>query len=589
MEKHFPKNVIKNISELINGELDLTAANGTRIGSEVGRKVKQRKRRTVTATQSQVNAMTKETRERDNTNDDQFLPEVDLSGLTERQRQVVTNMLKEECHSFARNDEDIGYIKDLELEINLTTNEPVQKNYVSVPRPLYPEVKQCIEDLLNNEFIRESKSAYSSPVVCIRKKDGTLRLCVDYRELNRKTVPDRHPIPRVQETLDSLGSNAWFSVLDQGELRDEIAIPYSHDVIVFSRTFDEHVEHLRTVLRRLREHSVKLKRRKCKLFKREVTFLGRVVSKDGYRMDPENINAVASLKNNIPHTIGDLRKMLGLLSYYRRYVSNFARKAKPLYDLVTQAATTDPCHDQENGNKNTRKEGKVPSSFKIAWTEIHQTVLEKLIDHLIIPLVLAYPIWHYQKPYIVHIDASKDGLGAVLYQEQEETMRVIAYASRSLTNVEKNYHLHAEKLEFLALKWAIADHFRDYLYYAPEFTDNNPLTYVLTSAGLNATGLRWIGELADFKFNICYRPGKLNGDANALSRMPMNIDDYMNACSEEVNRDAFQATVCGAKVQVEQFQTPLLFPPDITRADVSLNQASIDLKTAQNDDADIDR
>ena len=142
--------------------------------------------------------------------------------------------------------------------------------------------------------------------------------------------------------------------------------------------------------------------------------------------------------------------MLGLLSYYRRYVPNFARKAKPLYDLVTQAATTDPCHDQEEGNKNTRKKGKVPSSFKIAWTEIHQTVLEKLIDHLITPPVMAYP--DYQKPYIVHTDASKDGLGAVLYQEQEETMRDIAYASRSLTNAETNYHLHAGKLEFMARK-----------------------------------------------------------------------------------------------------------------------------------------
>ncbi|CAB4023409.1 Hypothetical predicted protein [Paramuricea clavata] len=137
----------------------------TPVEVKLAEKSSKEKERTVTATQSQVNAMAKETRERDNTNDDQFLPEVDLSALTERQRQVVTNMLKEECHSFARNDEDIGYIKDLELEINLTTNEPVQKNYVSVPRPLYPEVKQYIEDLLNNEFIRESKSAYSSPVV----------------------------------------------------------------------------------------------------------------------------------------------------------------------------------------------------------------------------------------------------------------------------------------------------------------------------------------------------------------------------------------------------------------------------------------
>ena len=285
-----------------------------------------------------------------------------------------------------------------------------------------------------------------------------------------------------------------------GDLRDDIAIPYLDDVIVFSTTFDEHVEHLRTVLRRLREHGVKLKQKKCKLFKREVTFLGRVVSEEGYRIDPENLNAVASLKNKTPQTIGELRKLLGLLSYYRRYVPNFAQKAKPLYDLVTRAANTDSDKEQAN---DTEKRGQVPSSLKIAWAKQHQTVLEKLIDHLITPPVMAYP--DYQRPYIVHTDASKDGLGAVLYQKQEETVRVIAYASRSLTNAEKNYHLHAGKLEFLALKWAITDQFRDYLYYAPKFTvftDNNPLTYVLTSARLNATGLRWIGELADFNFNI---------------------------------------------------------------------------------------
>ena len=122
-------------------------------------------------------------------------------------------MLREECNSFARSDEDVGCINDLELGINLTTHEPVQKNYVSVPRSLYLEVKQYIEDLLNKQFIKESRSAYSSPVVCIRKEDETLRLCVDYRKLNRRTASDRHPIPRVQETLDSLGGNSWFSVL----------------------------------------------------------------------------------------------------------------------------------------------------------------------------------------------------------------------------------------------------------------------------------------------------------------------------------------------------------------------------------------
>ena len=126
-------------------------------------------------------------------------------------------MLIEEQDRFAKDDYDIGTIRDLKLEINLEDKIPVQKNYVAVPRPLYPEVKSYIEDLLNRNFIWKSKSPYSSPVVCVRKKDQSLRLCVDFRALNQKTIPDRHPIPRIQETLENLGGNTWFSVHDQGK------------------------------------------------------------------------------------------------------------------------------------------------------------------------------------------------------------------------------------------------------------------------------------------------------------------------------------------------------------------------------------
>ena len=138
-----------------------------------------------------------------------------MSDLNEEQRQLVLKLLSEEEGSFAKNDDDIGQIPDLNLDIKLTDQTPVQKNYLAVPRPLYPEVKAYIEDLLNRKFIRPSSSPYSSPVVCVRKKDQSLRLCVDFRALNQKTVPDRHPIPRIQETLDNFGGNAWFSVLDQ--------------------------------------------------------------------------------------------------------------------------------------------------------------------------------------------------------------------------------------------------------------------------------------------------------------------------------------------------------------------------------------
>ena len=145
------------------------------------------------------------------------IKQINLDGLTDIQKQSALKLLCEEHSAFSKNDDDIGKVPNLKLNITLTDNIPVQKNYVAVPRPLYPEVKAYIEDLLNKHFICKSDSPFSSPVVCVRKKDQSLRLCVDFRALNQKTVPDRHPIPRIQETLDNLGGNAWFSVLDQGK------------------------------------------------------------------------------------------------------------------------------------------------------------------------------------------------------------------------------------------------------------------------------------------------------------------------------------------------------------------------------------
>ena len=142
---------------------------------------------------------------------------IHMEGLTPAQKQMALKLLAEEADSFAKDDNDVGCITDLELDLDLEDQTPVQKNYIAVPKPLYPEVKAHIEDLLNRNFIKRSSSPYSSPVVCVRKKDQNLRLCVDFRALNKKTRPDQHPIPRIQETLDNLGGNAWFSVLDQGK------------------------------------------------------------------------------------------------------------------------------------------------------------------------------------------------------------------------------------------------------------------------------------------------------------------------------------------------------------------------------------
>ena len=144
-------------------------------------------------------------------------PDVDLGNLTEDQKIAVAAMLREEAESFSKDDDDVGCADGLQLKINLSDNRPVQRNYTSILKPLYSEVEQYVEDLLNRGWVRKSRSAYSSPVVCVRKRDGSLRLCVDFREPSKRTVPDRHPLPRVQTTIENHGGNNWFSLLDQGK------------------------------------------------------------------------------------------------------------------------------------------------------------------------------------------------------------------------------------------------------------------------------------------------------------------------------------------------------------------------------------
>jgi hypothetical protein len=192
------------------------------------------------------------------------------------------------------------------------------------------------------------------------------------------------------------------------------------------------------------------------------------------------------------------------------------------------------------------------ASQKVSWTQAHQAALEQLLSHLTRAPVMAYP--DATCPYILHTDASENGLGAVLYQKQYDVLRIIAYGSRTLTPAEKNYDLHSGKLEFLTLKWAICDHFRDYLYYSPPFevfTDNNPLTYVLSSTKLNAIGLRWIGDLEDFNFTIRYQPGKANTDADMLSRMPEHMEQYVASCNRETSQDELRTVIKSVQLQDE--------------------------------------
>ena len=531
--------------------------------------------------------------------EDTWVPPADLSHLDERQREMVMNVLMEEKDVFSRNDTDIGDIKDFHMKIRLNDDVPVKEPYRRIPRNLYSEVRDYINDLLLNGWIRESDSSYSSPIVCVRKKDGGLRMCCDYRKLNGKTYADSQPIPRIQDILDGLAGKTWFSTLDmskayhQGYIEEEsrhltafatpwtlyewiripfglrnappafqrymntiladfrglICDPYLDDVLCYAEEFEKGVADLRKVLRRLKSRGIKLRAEKCEFLKKEVRYLGRLISGEGYRMDPEDSKALEKFREP-PKNVGELRSLLGFLGYYRCYIQNFARIVKPLYELLK-----DDGGKEQKVKKGAKRVGqKYDARGSITWNDQMQEIVEGLIAHLKSGEVIAFP--DFDLPFVMTTDASGYGLGAVLYQTQNGKDRVISYASRTLTDAETNYNLHSGKLEFLALKWAVTERFSDYLRYGTEpftiYTDNNPLTYVLTSAKLNATGLRWVADLAEFNFVIKYRPGKTNSDADGLSRRPLELSEMKRKCTESVEPSSVAAVMANTQVMGQE-------------------------------------
>ena len=247
---------------------------------------------------------------------------------------------------------------------------------------------------------------------------------------------------------------------------------------------------------------MKLKASKCVFFEDKIKYLGHIVSSRGIQTDPDKLVAVA--KWPTPKTVKQLRNCLGLASYYRRFVNNFATIASPLHSLT--------------GEKISKKKTK-NKSIQSSWITVHQQSFELLKEKLISAPILAYQ--DSENSFVLEIDVSDKGLGAVLSQEQGEVRRVVAYASRGLRKPERNMsNYSSKKLELLALKWAVTEKFRDYLSFAPckILTDNNPLTYLLTKSKLSAVEQKWASELANYDVTLEYKPGRLNASADALSR-----------------------------------------------------------------------
>ncbi|GAU10196.1 hypothetical protein TSUD_418680, partial [Trifolium subterraneum] len=405
------------------------------------------------------------------------------------------------------------------------------------------ELKSQLEELLQKHFIRPSVSPWGAPVLLVKKKDGTMRLCIDYRQLNKVTIKNKYLLPRIDDLLDQLRGATIFSKIDlrsgyhQIRIRtsdvsktafrtryghyeflvmpfgltnapavfmdymnrifqpylDKFVVIFIDDILIYSRDPQEHAEHLRIVLNILREKQLYAKFSKCEFWLSEVKFLGHVISQGGVSVDPSKVEAVLNWER--PRTVSEIRSFLGLAGYYRRFILGFSEIALPLTRLTRKGAA-------------------------FVWNELCENSFNLLKQKLTSAPVLVIP--DPDKKYVVYCDASNKGLGCVLMQEGA----VVAYASRQLKPHEENYPTH--DLELAAIIFALKI-WRHYLYGVQFalYSDHKSLRYLFDQKELSMRQRRWMEYLKDFDFELNYHPGKANVVADALSRKALYASEIL--------------------------------------------------------------
>ncbi|WVZ51730.1 hypothetical protein U9M48_002845 [Paspalum notatum var. saurae] len=390
------------------------------------------------------------------------------------------------------------------------------------------ELKTQLQEQLDKGFILPSSSPWGCPTLFVEKKDqGGKRLCVDYRPLNAVTVKNKYPLPHIDILSDQHGGATVFSKIDlrsgyhQIKVREEdipktafstryglyeylvmsfgltnapasvfmneldkFVVVFIDDILVYSKNEKEHEEHLRIVLSRLREHKLYAKFNKCAFWLKEVAFLGHILSAKGVAVDPSKVEDVLNWKQ--PKTMTEIRSFFGLAGYYRRFIKDFSKIAKPMTALTQKNA-------------------------KFAWSSRCEEAFRTLKKLLTSAPILAQP--DITKPFDVYCDASGSGLGCVLMQEG----RVIAYASSQLRKHEVNYPTH--DLELLAVVYALKK-WRHYLLgnTCHIYTDHKSLKYIFTLPELNMRQRRWLELRKDYDLDVHYHTGKANVVDDALSR-----------------------------------------------------------------------
>ncbi|GFU90952.1 retrovirus-related Pol polyprotein from transposon 17.6 [Trichonephila clavipes] len=424
--------------------------------------------------------------------------------LSPEQKSSAERLFQEFEDVFSRNSSDIGHTTVTQHRIDTADHPPIKQHPRRLPFAKQEEVGTLLREMQENDIIEPSSSPWASPIVLVRKKDGSTRFCVDYRKLNDVTKKDSYPLPRIDDTLDTLSGHKWFSTLDlksgywQVEIHPEDrekqhslpAKDYGSSKSCRGRTFEEHLQNIRKVLSKLSDANLKLNPSKCKFFQKEVNYLGHIISAEGVRTDPEKVSAVKNWKR--PENLRELRSFLGLCTYYRKFVKGFSNIARPLHKLTE-------------------------SKQKFQWTKECEDSFLQLKEALTSSPILIYP--QPDKPFILDTDASNESVGAVLSQEIDGQERVVAYWSKCLSKPERNYCV--TRKELLAIVKAI-EHFHHYLY-GQKFllrTDHASLTWLMNFRNTEGQVARWIQRLNEYYFDIRHRKGSSHGNADALSRRP---------------------------------------------------------------------
>lgn len=483
-----------------------------------------------------------------------------------KHRNLITKIIKENSDLFASKDSELSQTDTITMKIDTGDHKPIKLPPYRTSLNNRVVVDKAVDEMLEANIIRRSKSPWSFPVVIVDKKDGTKRFCVDFRKLNKITKLNSHPLPLIDDILALLGDAKYFTSLDLKSgywqiMMDEkdkektaftchrglyefnvlafglvnapgifqslmqivldncghFATAYLDDILIFSPTLESHIEHINIVFQRLRQHKLKMKLKKCQFLQTETNYLGFIVNEAGIKPDPAKVAAIKTIL--VPKTVREVRSFIGMASYYRRFIPNFSKIAEPIIALTKKYA-------------------------RFSWTNECQVAFEFLKESLTVVPLLCFP--DRNKRYTLYTDASNSCIGACLTQPcneigDEEIIPGVKH--------EKPLYYLSHKLSASQCKWSTIEKEAYAIYFAlqkldfylhdAQFTiktDHKPLKYLLEAPMQNKKIQMWALSISGYNCNIEYIAGTENSCADLLSRIPDNGD--MQPAIENFEPDA---------------------------------------------------